>query len=362
MAKHEIKIHENTSPTREAAQYLGSYITKTTVSLAQLCKSAAELSGVPELKLQTLVENDIDAFIELERQGACRIHVDGGYVELRILGTFPAADSPWDPAKNSLVVAFTPDDEIRNHLVNVVPKIVTDETSTKVRVTNVFDVAEPKPTELIHGQNEYQMQGYNLCMDDVGAKVELVNALGVRFECTVVRVINRQNIVCRSNALLEPGDYKAVAYSRGGDPEGQLLNDWRKVKYLKVEPEPLVKSSDGFVKVKSIDENPIPTLEHFTIRGENVGYKSRDPDQGLPDHGLMGALATVAGQPLSWHCTAFDDEHAPEATFQSDGGAEELEPGEYTAALTLNYAVDDGTGVSHLEPLVIENVKFKVGE
>lgn len=118
MAKHEIKIHENTSPTKEVAQYLGSYITKTTVSLAQLCKSAAELSGVPELKLQTLIENDIDAFIDLERKGACRIHVDGGYVELRILGKFSAADSAWDPAKNALVVAFTPDDEIRNHLIN----------------------------------------------------------------------------------------------------------------------------------------------------------------------------------------------------------------------------------------------------
>ena len=236
MAKHEIKIHENTSRTKESAQYLGSYITKTTVSLAQLCKSAAELSGIPELKLQTLIENDIDAFIDQERKGACRIHVDGGYVELRILGKFPAADSAWDPAKNALVVAFTPDDEMRYHLINETPKIVTDETSTKVRVTNVFDVAHPKPTELIHGRNEYQMQGYNLCMDDVGAKVELVNSLGVRFECTVVRVINRQNIVCRSNAVLEPGDYKAYAYSRGGDPEGQLLNDCRKVKYMSVVP------------------------------------------------------------------------------------------------------------------------------
>ena len=236
MAKHEIKIHENTSRTKETAQYLGSYITKTTVSLAQLCKSAAELSGIPELKLQTLIENDIDAFIDQERKGACRIHVDGGYVELRILGKFPAADSAWDPAKNALVVAFTPDDEMRYHLINETPKIVTDETSTKVRVTNVFDVAHPKPTELIHGRNEYQMQGYNLCMDDVGAKVELVNSLGVRFECTVVRVINRQNIVCRSNAVLEPGDYKAYAYSRGGDPEGQLLNDYRKVKYVSVLP------------------------------------------------------------------------------------------------------------------------------
>ena len=270
MAKHEIKIHENTGATKETALYLGSYITKTTVSLAQLCKSAAELSGIPELKLQTLIENDIDAFIDQERKGACRIHVDGGYVELRILGTFPAGDSPWDPERNTLVVAFTPDDEIRNHLVNEVPKIVTDETSTRVRVTNVFDVGTPKPTEVIYGQHEYQMQGYNLCMDDVGAKVELVNALGVRFECTVTEVLNRQNIICRSNALLEPGDYKAVAYSRGGDPEGQLLCDFRKVKYLKVVDPPTVDS------IATEGKEGIVKGEAFAAVGANLSWKDGD--------------------------------------------------------------------------------------
>lgn len=180
MAKHEIKIHENTSRTKESAQYLGSYITKTTVSLAQLCKSAAELSGIPELKLQTLIENDIDAFIDQERKGACRIHVDGGYVELRILGKFPAADSAWDPAKNALVVAFTPDDEMRYHLVNETPKIVTDETSTKVRVTNVFDVAHPKPTELIHGRN-----------------VGIVSAVDLRAPSTYGRIWNEARLRVR---------------------------------------------------------------------------------------------------------------------------------------------------------------------
>ena len=305
MAKHEIKIHENTSRTKESAQYLGSYITKTTVSLAQLCKSAAELSGIPELKLQTLIENDIDAFIDQERKGACRIHVDGGYVELRILGKFSAADSAWDPAKNALVVAFTPDDEMRYHLINETPKIVTDETSTKVRVTNVFDVAHPKPTELIHGRNEYQMQGYNLCMDDVGARVELVNSLGVRFECTVVRVINRQNIVCRSNAVLEPGDYKAYAYSRGGDPEGQLLNDYRKVKYVSVLPTVDDIASEGH-------EGEIVSGTAFAAKGSGLdAFDTEGGDtvkvkwtQGGEDKEAVIAPADIAADKLSF---AFPD-------------------------------------------------------
>jgi len=240
MAKHEIVIHENTGATKESAPFLGGYVTKNTIDLVALCKTAAELTGQPELKLQNLIENDIDAFIALERQGACRIHVDGGYVELRILGSFEAGDSAWDPMRNTLVVAFTPDDEVKTHLVNEIPKIVTDETSTKVRVDNVFDVEIPKPTELIHGRHEFTVQGINLSMSDVGAKVELVNGMGVRFACTVVRQVNRQNVICKSDALLEPGNYKCYVFSRGGDPEGQLQGDYRNVKYMAVGDEPTV--------------------------------------------------------------------------------------------------------------------------
>ena len=156
----------------------------------------------------------------------------------------------------------------------------------------------------------------------------------------------------------EAYDGKTIVFTVRGNFSSAKISAKLKV----LPPEPLVTSSDGFVKVMSIDEDPIPALGRFTVRGVNVGYKSSDPEQGLPDHGLMGALATVDGQSLSWHCTVFDDEHASEATFESDGSEEPLEPGEYTAALTLNYAVDDGTGVSHLEPLVIENVKFTVSE
>ena len=112
------------------------------------------------------------------------------------------------------------------------------------------------------------MQGYNLCMDDAGAKVELVNALSVRFECTVTEVLNRQNIICRSNALLEPGDYKAVAYSRGGDPEGQLLCDFRKVKYLKVVDPPTVEAFND------IPDDTELTFE-FELSGESVEGEAR---------------------------------------------------------------------------------------
>ena len=156
----------------------------------------------------------------------------------------------------------------------------------------------------------------------------------------------------------EAYDGKTIVFTVRGNFSSAKISAKLKV----IQPDPLVTSSDGFVKVMSIDEDPVPALDSFTVRGVNVGYKSGDAEQGLPDHGLMGALATVDGQPLTWHCTAFDDEHASEATFESDGCEEELTPGEYTAALTLNYAVDDGTGVSHLEPLVIENVRFTVGE
>jgi hypothetical protein len=298
MAKHEIVIHENTGATKESAPFLGGYVTKNTIDLVALCKTAAELTGQPELKLQNLIENDIDAFIALERQGACRIHVDGGYVELRILGSFEAGDSAWDPMRNTLVVAFTPDDEVKTHLVNEIPKIVTDETSTKVRVDNVFDVEIPKPTELIHGRHEFTVQGINLSMSDVGAKVELVNGMGVRFTCTVVRQVNRQNVICKSDALLEPGNYKCYVFSRGGDPEGQLQGDYRNVKYLKVIDVPTI------TKIATPGKDGIVKGEAFDIEGTNLRYNTGDTVKvkwttGTPGEQLL-APTTVTATKMSF--------------------------------------------------------------
>lgn len=362
MAKHEVVIHENNGATKDVAPYTGSYIVKETVKLDSFIGEIAKQCGLPAIQVEAILTGAFEIIEELEQQSLVRIHTDIGTICGIITGSFPTSDAAFDPDRNALELALRLDEEVKNSLADVVPFIAQDDSLTKLRVDNVMDLKTPRPYNLIHGQHVFRVAGFNMVLADEGAEAYLTNALGTTFPLVVDEVVSKQLFKAHTAALLPAGDYKLVVKSRAGDAEGPLQTSSRKVKVLYVEPEPLVTSSDGFVKVKSIDENPIPTLDHFTIRGENVGYKSRDPDHGLPDHGLMGALATVAGQPLSWHCTAFDNDRASEATFQSDGSAEELEPGEYTAALTLNYAVDDGTGDSHLEPLVIENVRFKVGE
>ena len=234
MAKHEVILHENTGALKEKAPYIGGYVTKNTVALSKIIAAAAPKAGMPAIKLQTLIENDIEALTELEKSGACRIHLDGGYVELRILGSFESSDAAWNSSTNRLIVAFTPNADLRNSLVNETGTIVTDETSTKVRVDNVFDVEKSKPTEIVYGQGIFNAQGVNLCMDDEGSRAELINELGVVFPCEVVETLNRQNVHLRSRALLAGGDYKLVVYSRGGDSEGQLQSSFRRIKYIQV--------------------------------------------------------------------------------------------------------------------------------
>ena len=269
MARHEIKIHANTGATSEKAPFTGSYITKSTLNLDMICAMAANLVGMPELKLKNLLQNSIEAFLDWEREEACRIHIDGGYVEIKLLGSFPAADSTWNPEKNKFVVVFVPDAKTRDHLINETPVIVTDETSTKVRVDNVFD-ADPtkaKPTEVIYGQNPFVSQGYNQVMSDAGAKAELVNARGVRFDCTVLEEINRQNVKLRTAELLEAGDYRFMLTSRGGDAEGDLQTVMKKVKYLKVTPtEPVIDRIES-----DLGENMISQDAAFTVHGQNLG-------------------------------------------------------------------------------------------
>ena len=98
----------------------------------------------------------------------------------------------------------------------------------------MFDVERPKPTEILYGRGTFQGQGINLCMGDEGARGELVNDIGVVFPCEVVEVLNRQNVRFRPPELLEPGDYKFVVFSRGGDPAGELQSSFRRVKYIQV--------------------------------------------------------------------------------------------------------------------------------
>ena len=279
MAKHEVILHENTGALREKAPYLGNYVTKNQVSLADACAAYAAKAGLPAMKMQTLIENDIEAFIDLEKSGACRIHVDGGYVELRITSSFPSSDSAWDASVNRLVVAFTPNEDVTNALINETGTIVTDETSTKVRVDNVFDVEHPKPTEVIYGLQPFIAQGVNEVMSDEGARIEFITDQGIVFPCDVLEQMNRQNVKCQLHELVPEGcDGKIVAYSRGGDPEGQLTSSSRKVKYIYVEPP--VPPAPTLTKVYPSDEPDSegwmkPNPYENTVEGTNLAAATK---------------------------------------------------------------------------------------
>ena len=277
MARHEVKIHANGSRTAESAPFLGSYITKSTVGLDAVSAMAAELVGMPTLKYKNTLQNAIETFLDWEREGACRIYVDGGYIEIKLLGSFPASDSPWDPAKNKFVVVFVPDAATRDHLINETPVIVTDETSTKVRVDNVFDAdpARAKPTEIVYGQAPFVSQGFNQVMSDPGAKAEMVDARGVRFDCVVLEEINRQNVKLKTAELLESGDYKFMLTSRGGDAEGDPQTVMKKVKYIRVTP-PVVKVTKVYMAGHPEKEGVVDPDGANVFEGENLVFGEGD--------------------------------------------------------------------------------------
>ena len=236
MAKHEITIRENTGATKELAPYLGNYVSKETVKIDPISEAVSKLCGLPAIQVQTILSGSFDQIAKMEQEeGAVRVNFDGFAVCQVIKGTFPSSDAAFDPEVNTLILAIMLNDDVRNHLVNVMPAIVADDTATKVRVDNVADVETPRPYQVIHGRHVFCVTGINLVMEDEGAEVYLEDGKGIKYPCTVVEVKSRQEFTAHSDALLEGGDYKLWVKSRGGDTEGSLQSDFRKVKYLHIE-------------------------------------------------------------------------------------------------------------------------------
>ena len=253
MAKHEVVIHENTSATKASAPYLGSYISKETVKSDAFAARIAERCGLPAIQVQAIIAGAFDEIEQLQQDGLVRVHLDGLAVCGIITGSFPTADAAFDPERNSLQLAVRLDDDVKNELADVVPAIVSDASVTKLRVDNVMDIEIPRPFNLIHGKHVFSVAGLKMVLDDEGAEVFLQNARGTTFEVVIDEVKSSQLFTAHTAALLEPGDYKLIVKSRGGDAEGPLQTVFRKVKYLQVVDPPTVDSiategKDGIVK------------------------------------------------------------------------------------------------------------------
>ena len=256
MARHEVVIHENTSASKDVAPYLGSYIAKETVQMDAFANAVGAKCGLPGIQVMAILGGAFEAIEGLESDALLRIWTDLGVVCGVIRGSFPTADAPFDPDRNSLELCLRLDDSIRNLLADTVPTIITDVNLTRLRVDSVMDLEEERPMNLIHGRHVFRVAGFNMVLSDQDATVFLENGLGTTFPVVVDEVVSKQLFKAHTAELIPAGDYKLVVKSRAGDAAGPLQTAFRRVKYLRVEdPEPIGGSTDGAVQVFTQTDN-----------------------------------------------------------------------------------------------------------
>ena len=294
MALHEITIHENTSTaTKTAAPYLGSYIAKETVALAEFAAAVGAKCGLPPIQVIAIIGGAFEAIAALERDALVRVHTDLGVVCGVITGSFPTADAAFDPARNALELALRLDDALRLDLADTVPTIVTDANLTKLRVDSAMDLAEQKPMNLIHGRHVFRVAGFNMVLSDEDAAAFLQNVQGTTFPLVIDRVMTHQLFEAHTAELLPAGDYKLVVKSRAGDAEGPLQTSFRRVKYLRVEDPPV--GRPGIEEAQSTGQNDGVVNLHgdLTVKGQNL--ETATAVELCDEH--QEAFATV---PVAW--------------------------------------------------------------
>lgn len=282
MSKHEITLHENTGVTKAVAPYLGTYQSKETVRLDAFVDTLATKCGLPAIQVQAILQGAFNEIETLESdEGLVRLNLDGFTVSAAITGSFATADAAFDPEKNALELVLRLDDDIRLALVNVTPTILGSATeSTRVRVDRVADTTNPRPYNIVYGQQEFRVHGLNLVLDDEGAEVKLQDAMGALFDVTVDEVASKQLFRGHANELIPAGDYKLIVKSRGGDAAGELQRVFRKVKVIAT-----VTPSKGvhLTTAKSYQNDPsdgtpgtIYGAESVALTGENLAYSLGD--------------------------------------------------------------------------------------
>jgi len=347
MARHEVVIHENTGATKDVAPYLGSYIAKETIALAQFASAVGLKCGLPAIQVIAILGGSFEAIEELEREALVRVHTDLGVICGVITGSFPTADAAFDPVRNSLELALRLDEAIRLDLTDAVPVIVTDENVTRLRVDNVMDLEEERPMNLIHGRHVFRVAGFNMVLGDEGAAAFLQNALGTTFPLVIDEVVSKQLFKAHTAELLPGGDYKLVVKSRAGDAAGPLQTSFRKVKYLRVEdPAPPV---------------PAPTITGIHGPGDESGTVSGDADIFIRGANLtLGETGTVKAQladteaidnwadltPYVYDCHDFD----PEAiAIGSQAWDDEIGPSGVHDGSSLRFQVTTPGGTATIE-------------
>ena len=294
MARHEINIHENTGATKSAAPYVGSYVSKETVKLADFAGAVALKCGLPAVQVQAIIAGAFDAIEALEAESLVRINLDGFAIQGVITGSFPTSDAAFDRERNALELALRLDEEIRFALANAVPAILSDARLTKLRVDNAMDLENERPYNLLHGQGVFRVAGFNMVLDDEGAAAYLQDGKGTTFDLVIDEVVSKQLFKAHTAGLLEPGDYKLVVKSRAGQADGPLQTAFRKVKYLKTAaPTPTVTPTVTNVRSASA------TQDFSYVVGEDVEITGTGLTLGAGDK-VVVEFEEPGGEKRTW--------------------------------------------------------------
>ena len=338
-ATHNVKAYRNNMDTSGGTVYFGRYITNENVPLSALCEQIAMYSGLTAIQARAILEGSFDAIAALEGEGLVIVHLDGMSVCAVITGSFPTGDAAFDPERNKLVLAIRLDDATRLALAGATAQMVTDADLTRVRLDNVKDVAVERPVNLIHGQHVFRAAGWNIVLDDEGARVYMTDRRGVEHAVVVDEVHSKQLFTAHTAELLEGGDYTLWVESRGGDAEGPLQRDKCKVKYLRVEdpPTPIAQTSDGQVKVMSVTDGG--QSETFTFGDEwsaaGEGFRNRVAGWYVE---LALLRPTPEVEPIDVGCLATSDTALTVTTSPEAAPA----AGDYpNATLDIGFAHDD---------------------
>ena len=271
---HNVKAYRNSmDSTAGKAPFLGTYISHENVPIDALCAQVSALCGLTAIQVRAILEGSFDAIAELEKEGLVVVHLDGMSVWAALTGSFPSADAAFDPERNALNLTVRLDESVRLAIVGATAQMVTDADLTKVRVDNVKDMEVERPVNLIHGQHVFRVAGYNLVLDDAGARVYLKGKAGTEHGVVVDEALSKQLFIAHTAELLEGGDYTLWVESRGGDAEGPLQKDRCRVKYLRVEDPPTGDEPEierGYSEGEGHPDGQVFPYYAFILQGVNL--------------------------------------------------------------------------------------------
>lgn len=119
----KVKRYRNKLKSADKSPYLMRVVPNGVAHLDDILQAVAKNTGwaLPTLRM---CYNALSEALKEELQKGNKVKTPLGTLETAISGSFPCANSPFDPKRNKVYIKITPANELRKALMNVTPDIV----------------------------------------------------------------------------------------------------------------------------------------------------------------------------------------------------------------------------------------------